>query len=246
MIINAVCEKEEQAEALSGIGGIRRIFHPKNIMPYIFRNGDAASCKDFLSESYLLVRNIDEIGYLEENGYTGEIFADHTLYSFNSAARDMLKSFGALHDTAPLELNYRELSARGMSGSELMIYGRVPMMISAGCLYKNTHENRCKRNDRGGHDILLTDRTDTCFPVICDCRYCCNIILNSVPLSLHGHTDKIRELAPGSVRLYFTTENGRKTRQTAEYFIAALKGGDDPGDPPYMHFTNGHFIKGIV
>ncbi len=246
MVINAVCEKKEQAEALAEMEGIGLIFHPDNTMPYVFRNENAVDCKSFLEEPRLLVRNLDEIGFLKGNGYKGDIYADHTLYSCNRASRAMLASLGVFYDSAPLELNFRELKKRGMERSELMIYGRVPMMITAGCVYKNVKGDKCERDMKNGHDITLTDRTDTDFPVICCCRYCCNIILNSVPLSLHAHLDKIRDLCPGSVRLYFTTEDQSETKKTAEFFIRAIMNDDKTEELPYKEYTNGHFMKGTA
>lgn len=247
MNINAVCEKPGQAKALAGISGISRIFHPKNTMPYVFRNRDGA-CRSFLDEPFLLVRSMDEIGYLKENGYDGEIFADHTLYTFNPSSRALLFQLGIKHDTAPLELNFSELKARGMNGSDIMIYGRVPMMISAGCIYRNAHDDKCDKNIRSGHQLILTDRLDADFPVMCVCRYCYNIILNSVPLSLHGHMDKLMKLGADSLRLYFTTESEKETASIAGYFLDLIKeyknGGNASASPPYTSFTKGHFIKG--
>ena len=261
MIINAVCEKNEQAEALRGMDGIGRIFSEGEIMPYVFRNADAEKCKEALSKKYLLVRSLDEIGYLRENGYTGEIVADHTLYTFNKLSRDTIADLGVAYDTAPLELTYRELRDRGADGSELMVYGRIPMMISANCIYRDTNSDMCYKRRNGTQEkhistdspfreVLLTDRRNTDFPVLCDCRYCYNVIFNSVPLSLHGEWDKVKKLTPDSVRLYFTTESPEETVKTAGYYISLNRiseGMADDGrlpDIPFDAFTKGHFIKG--
>ena len=247
MDINAVCEKASQSKTLSGLNGIKLIFHPQNTLPYIFRNRDERNLA-FLDEPYLLVRNLDGLGFLKENGYTGEIHADHTLYTCNPASRDFLKSQGIRHDTAPLELSFKELKARGMEGSELMIYGRVPMMISAGCLYRNSNGDRCDKSIKDRHDLILTDRMDTDFPVLCICRYCYNIVLNSVPLSLHGCMDKVMDLDPDSLRLYFTTESETETVRIASYYLDLVweyeEGGNAFAAPPITSFTKGHFIKG--
>ena len=247
MDINAVCEKASQSKALSGLNGIKLIFHPQNTLPYIFRNRDERNLA-FLDEPYMLVRNLDELGFLKENGYNGEIYADHSLYTCNPASRDFLKSHGIRHDTAPLELSFKELKARGMEGSELMIYGRVPMMISAGCLHRNSHSDICDKDIKKGHDLILTDRMDTDFPVLCICRYCYNIVLNSVPLSLHGCMDKVMELNPASLRLNFTTEGETETIRIASYFLDLVReyenGGKTYASPPFTSFTKGHFLKG--
>ena len=251
MDINAVCESYDQAEALSGVRGIGLLFDPETSMPYVFRNEDALLCEHYLSKPYVLARNIDELGFLRDKGYKGRIYADHTLYTFNRQSRKMLKDLGVLYDTAPLELTFRELKERGMSDSELMVYGRVPMMISAGCVYKNSNNDKCykiKKDGESRHIIRLTDRMDTDFPVLCDCRHCYNVIFNSVPLSLHGEWDRVTELAPASLRLYFTTESGEEARSIAEFFSHLSGNGDPcPGDMvrPYKEFTRGHFIKGV-
>ena len=243
MDISAVCEKKSQAEALYEMDGISRIFHPGNTLPYIFREDAAKECEAMLSMPRLLARSIDGLGFLRRRGYKGEIYADHTLYTFNKASRGFLRSLGVSFDTAPLELTFRELEARGMEGSELMIYGRIPMMISAGCVFRNTHDDRCEKDIERGHELTLTDRTDTGFPVICFCRSCYNVIYNSVPLSLHAHADKISRLSPSSVRLYFTTESPHETKETAGYFIRLIKDRVYDAAPPYSSYTGGHFIK---
>ena len=89
------------------------------------------------------------------------------------------------------------------------------------------------------HDMVLTDRMKTDFPVLCDCGYCYNIIFNSVPVSLHNEMERVIRLEPASVRLYFTTEEPREAAKTAEDFINLT------GIEYNKAFTKGHFINGI-
>ncbi len=258
MIINAVCEKKEQAESLKGIKGLGRIYSPEDIMPYVFRNKDASICEKYLERDELIIRNYDELGFLKERGYKGRIKADHTLYSFNKASIRFLKEAGVHSDTAPLELDCRELKRRGVEDSELMIYGRIPMMISAGCVYKNAREGKCRKGLPGKasgintedqviiNETAITDRMGAVFPVLGFCSFCYNVIFNSVPLSLHNEKDRISKLSPASLRLYFTTEDGEQTRKTAYYFMELF--GDVNGfrkgyGMPFKDYTKGHFIK---
>ncbi|MCR5747231.1 MAG: hypothetical protein K6G03_05945 [Lachnospiraceae bacterium] len=255
MVINAVCEKTGQAEALRGVKGLNRIYSPENILPYVFRNEDADKCDIMLNKPYLLIRNPDEIGYLKDRGYDGEIVADHSVYTFNSLSEKLLKDLGVSSDTAPLELNFHELRARGVSESELMVYGRIPMMISAGCLYKDSHNDKCFKYTEEGkkfleindlkHEIMIKDRMKAGFPVICDCRFCYNILLNSVPLSLHSEWDKVKKLSPGSVRLYFTTEKAEEAKEIARFFVA-YNSDRRSFEAPFKASTKGHFIKGVM
>ena len=64
-----------------------------------------------------------------------------------------------------MELNERELSGRDPYVSEIIVYGRSPMMVSVQCLQKNL--DRCTRDERL---LTLTDRTRAKFPVQCVCR----------------------------------------------------------------------------
>ncbi|MBO5552152.1 MAG: hypothetical protein J5966_09355, partial [Lachnospiraceae bacterium] len=157
------------------------------------------------------------------------------------------------------ELTYHELKDRGMENSELMIYGRVPMMISAGCIYRNAGDDKCMKNDTGRmsglkagdmkHTVRLTDRMKTDFPVICDCRYCYNIIFNSVPVSLHDEADKVIKLDPLALRLYFTTEKPEEAAEISEYFLRIFCRGDNSHGvekPPCRAYTKGHFSRAVL
>ncbi len=244
MNINVVCEKKEQADIIKDIAGTGMIYDRHNTMPYIFRNADAMDGEGYLDEPCLLIRNIDELGFLKSRGYNGEIRADHTMYTFNDAGVKTLKELGITKTTFPLELNYNEMCQRGGTDTELVVYGRVPMMISAGCVYRNVNGDKCDKDIKAGHVRILTDRMNKGFPVICECRHCYNIILNSVPLSLHKEKNKIKKLAPESLRLYFTVEDPYETRKITEYFIRLFED-DEEGDPPFYEYTKGHFIKGV-
>ncbi len=244
MVINAVCEKSEQESAIKDIDGIGRIFGPRNTMPYVMRNDDEERCLAFLTEPFLLVRTLDELGFLRYHDYKGEIVTDHTLYNCNAEAYSFLKEQDVYRTTVPLELSYHEMEEGGIEDSELMVYGRVPMMISAGCVRKTSMDGGCMGDGRSLHEEVLTDRMNVRFPVICVCRYCYNIILNSCPLSLHKDKDKISKLSPKSIRLYFTTEEPGECVKIARYFTG-LFNDDVCIDPPYGQYTRGHFIKGV-
>ena len=64
---------------------------------------------------------------------------DHGLYSFNSLSEEWMEQMlpgETIRFTAPLELNSRELEEKGIRGEELMVYGNIPMMVTAECLKK--------------------------------------------------------------------------------------------------------------
>ena len=50
------------------------------------------------------------------------------------------------------------------------------------------------------------------------CTECYNVIFNSQPLSLLNMRSQIASLAPASLRLSFTLENGAQTKKVLEHF----------------------------
>ena len=129
---------------------------------------------------------------------------DHGLYSFNSLSEEWMEQMlpgETLRFTAPLELNSRELEEKGIRGEELMVYGNIPMMVTAQCL-KKTLEGCTGRPEF----LWMKDRKGKEFPVKNHCRFCYNTIYNSSPLSLLADRSLIERLGPSVVSLSFTTE----------------------------------------
>lgn len=188
-----------------------------------------------------LVRNLETIAYLEEQENRKPVIADINLYAWNKQSYDYLKR-KAEEVYLPVELNvheWKELQKAAKVKQEnisLMAYGRLPMMISAGCINK-TSEN-CT-----GHSgwNILSDRYQKDFPVYNDCTYCYNIIYNSVPLSLHKLFDK-GKIRPGVCRLDFTVEDGEETGKIIEYFHKISRCYEEPF---YRDFTTGHYKRGV-
>ena len=92
-----------------------------------------------------------------------------------------MEELGADELTLPVELNEKELAAAGCAGKELIVYGRLPVMVSAQCVRRTV--SGC---DRKPGLLWLKDRMGKEFPVRNCCRFCCNTIYNADPLSLLG------------------------------------------------------------
>ncbi|HCI83520.1 MAG TPA: peptidase U32, partial [Lachnospiraceae bacterium] len=120
-----------------------------------------------------------------------EVIADAGVYTWNTEAQKEVRMLGATLDTCPYECTAAELSARKMDGSELVVYGRQPLMVTAQCLRKNT--GGCTH---AASWLTLTDRMKAQFPVRCECTFCGNIIYNSVPLDLITAEKDRRFLSP--------------------------------------------------
>lgn len=191
----------------------------------------------------LLVRNLDEAMLLEDFfGAHPELGAhirrnfDYTVYGYNQEAIQALVSLGADGFTYPIELTYHEcrklrekLQSIGLGELpfELMIYGHLPMMVSANCIQRTSA--RC---DHGNRILQLRDRMGKDMPVRCYCTYCYNQIFNAEPLVLYDLPDEVRALQPQCLRYDFSVEPAAVVRQVLEGAV-----------PRSM--TRGHFRHGI-
>ncbi len=188
----------------------------------------------------ILVRNLESLGILMETGLEGLAILDAGMYTFSNRSAGFWQELGVKGTTAPLELNQKELARRDNRNSELILYGRSPMMISSQCLKKNL--DRCAKKKSL---LLLRDRKGMEFPVRCDCDNCCNIIYNSLPTNLLGEWETIRKMGFSGFRLQFTVESGREAADTARAFAEVLKEGRLPGNLAGSEYTKGHFKRGV-
>ena len=187
----------------------------------------------------VVVKNLDEIGFLKESGLKLPVIADHNVYSWNRRAQEFWKEQGVLRDTLPLELNAKELARRGCRGSELIAYGYLPLMTTAGCIHKNLE--KCD-----GREVrrTLADRYQKEFPVVNYCRYCYNIIYNCEPLSLLYSREEVARLSPEGLRLCFTMEDREQTRRVLSDFVRVFCHGAESGRP-VSGYTKGHLKRGV-
>ena len=169
---------------------------------------------------------------------------DHGLYSFNSLSEEWMEQMlpgETIRFTAPLELNSRELEEKGIRGEELMVYGNIPMMVTAQCL-KKTLEGCTGRPEL----LWMRDRKGKDFPVKNHCRFCYNTIYNSSPLSLLADRSLIERLGPSVLRLSFTTEQPERIREVLKAFSEEFISRTEKGGAPELsgEFTRGHFKRG--
>ena len=153
----------------------------------------------------------------------------------------MKKALGSRlsYTTLPLELNRKELAARGCKGSELVVYGHAPLMATAGCIKKT--ENAC---DHREGLLYMTDRKKKRFPVKTLCKSCCNLIYNAEPLYLLDQMDEVMALKPASVRMEFTIESRKRQRQLTQVLQNARQN-VLAGKPMDGACTRGHFRRGV-
>ncbi len=222
-------------------------------LPYILRASDTAYLErlytlaedNFSVFSGFLVRSMEGLGFLKEKRYQGRLYADAGFYLWNTEGISCIKPYFA-GICMPLELNGKEQRTLLLTGvpCEKIIYGRIPMMITANCVAKTMAGCRKYKNN-GGDICQLIDRYKKQFPVYLNCTHCMNVIYNSVPLSLHGQMGSWQ----GSVamRLDFTVESSNEMLDIILFFLETrnIKQTAKPPVLPYKDYTTGHEKRSV-
>lgn len=226
-------------------------------LPYVMRQRDEKFKKEMeelLCEKFftgVLVRNIEEIGWLESaigELRKKELVTDAGLYIWNPKAEEVFGIIGKEH-YIPYELNLHEIKELTEQTKEsawsMTVYGRLPMMVTANCIAKTGGGCRLQKGEPTAEMSFerLTDRYQKQLPVYVNCAHCYNVIYNSLPLSLHQNLEKIRNAGIRTFRLDFTTENGNDVDRIIHYYKEKLQENEIP--LPYEEYTKGHLKRGV-
>lgn len=265
------CERSDTAEVLLNEPGITGFYFPFDTMEKYFSPELAASSELYLFTPHIhrgeipekwlrsaqkwleqgmkgfLVRNLESYAVLKKMGYGGKCILDASMYTWNDQSVDFWREEGVLRNTVPLELNEGELKHRDNTSSELLLYGYIPLMLSAQCVRKNLFGCTGKYET-----AYLKDRYNSEFPVKCSCdpwgknisekaKYCYNIIYNSIPYGLPGEKDQVKKLNLHSLRLAFTIEEPEKAKAILKEFRTVYQ---ENGKPSGRRYTKGHFKRG--
>ena len=216
------------------------------VFPFIFRQQTSLFYEKIMPElkklplDGIMVRSLDEIAFIKEWGNENwQMVSDSNLYTYSNEASEYFYRLGMMQDTIPVELNRKEILRRENSRSEMIIYGRLPLMITAQCIHKNTLG--CMHQPKV---LNIKDRYSVHFPVKNFCSECYNVIYNSLPVCLFKEDVTVKKIAPAAVRLSFTTETEEEAEQILTIYGDIYKNGGILGQLP-MECTNGHFKRGV-
>ncbi|GFI21801.1 putative protease YdcP [Lachnospiraceae bacterium] len=272
---NVVCVLVTTAEQLltaNSFSGVRRIYVDADLLlkgklseecflpekqyilalPYIFRKRSYLyidTYKKIIDSgqfSGVMVRNFEELEWLNTIGYTGEICSDYTLYTWNNAALQFLAK-QCSQITFPLELNQKELEKLTVDSNVVFVlYGYIPLMFSANCV-KKTLEH-CINNSTGTNNRYhLTDRYQNDITIVQNCAHCYNILYNTVPLSLHKQLAQILKKNYQALRIDFSIEDKQQTKAVLEFYFNQITCPETEITVkfPLGEFTNGHYKRGV-
>lgn len=217
------------------------------VMPHIFRDRAKEYFETHRSRlesagfDGLVIRAWEELELVHEWKISIPLVMDYGIYTMNHRAENFVREMAPelpMRFTLPVELNSRELEARGSRERELLVYGSIPVMVTAQCIRKTVEGcSKCPEY------LYLRDRKKKVFPVRNQCRFCCNTIYNSSPLSLLKDKKQIDRLQPEVLRLAFTLESAAQTGEVLDAYVKTFL----HQEPVELEgeFTRGHFKRGV-
>lgn len=184
-----------------------------------------------LGVTEVLAGNIGQIRSAQNEGLT--VRGDFGLNVFNSQALKTLKNLELESATISFELKLAQIRDISKSiDTELIAYGRLPLMVTENCIIKNT-KGRCLCD----RPMSLSDRKGAAFPVIKEFG-CRNVVLNSQKLFLADRLRDFGSIGIWALRLMFTTENARECYSVTRRYMD--EGYYEPGG-----FTRGLYYRGV-
>lgn len=136
---------------------------------------------------------------------------DFGLNAFNSHSLDVLSKAGFISATASFELRMAQIKdMQKPLDTELIIYGRLPLMVSDQCVIKHS-AGRCSCQT----PAQMADRMGSVFPVVKEFG-CRNVIYNAHKLYMADRKEDLYAAGLWGLRLMFTTENDRECVEVAK------------------------------
>ena len=180
---------------------------PSVILPRVLWDREVPEVERALAElkrsgaRSLLVGNLGGISLAERVGLPAR--GDFGLEVYNSQCAGAYREMGL--QSAALSFEQRLSRVRDQKKplpSELIVYGRLPLMITENCIYK-ARDGKCRRGCEARQGIL--DRKKARFPVL-RAWGCRNEIFNGVPLWLADRRQELERCGLWALRLNFVLE----------------------------------------
>lgn len=185
----------------------------------------------------------DELEMLEAIGLPKErVLLDHRLYTFSNRSVNAFREMGYRRNTAPLELNAKELMHRDCTNTYMPVYGRMMLMVTANCQNAN-----CYGCNKTQTLLFLEDRYKERFPVKNNCTFCYNKLYNSKIYNILSENQTLQSMGFLGYRMDFTLEQpGEMKKILAQYErmfckpVSAHQKAENDGI-----YTKGHFKRGV-
>ncbi len=213
-----------------------------NYLKQLLSSANTEDCQGFL------VPTMDGLGFLLDCGLDHKhILLDSSFYTWNKEAIAFASKIGMV--TVPVELNSKDVRSlfKGEFAKKAqgILYGRTPLMLSAGCIKKTA--DTCNHTSEV---VYIKDRKDVVYPVESNCKLCMNTIWNSLATNLMEEAWKWMEDGIESFRVEFSIETAEEAGKIAKAFYQFLvieQGKEKASKPDFMRnqtFTTGHMNRG--
>lgn len=234
---------EAQAEALKNVG-LETVYVPLEVaartglpavLPRVFSDREQGQVEMLLGEAMsrgtdtVLVGNIGHIPMAKRLGFT--VHGDFGLNAYNSRTLCALAEMGVSRQTLSFEARLAQI--RDMEGpleTDLIVYGRLPLMIFENCAIRRQHGGKCSCKNGV---TTLTDRRKESFPLLPEFG-CRNTLIGNRPLCIR---EDFARLGVQTARLLFTTESPEECARIARAFVG--------GAPLEGEFTRGLYKRGV-
>lgn len=153
-----------------------------------------------------------------------KVFGDFGLNVYNSLSANMIEN-----PILSFELSLNEANAVDTKNTGLIVYGRLPLMLTRNCPVKNSIG--CKKCGKKG---ILTDRKGYEFKVMCS-DWPCVEILNCYPIYMLDRLDKIKT---DFVHFYFSDETPSEVKHIIDLYEKRAE--------PDFKYTRGLYQRGTL
>ena len=210
---------------------------PVAVLPRVITDDETEQVEQLLRRAakmgveQALVGNLGHIRLARMCGM--KVRGDFGLNIYNADSLQVLTAADFLSATASFEMRLGQIrDMRKPLNTEMIVYGRLPLMVSDQCIIKNSagHCN-CENS------VMLSDRKGQSFPVFREFG-CRNVIYNAHKLFLADKRDEYMKTGIWGARLMFTNESAEECVRIAECYVERSK---------YMPngITRGLYYRGV-
>ncbi len=189
---------------------------------------------------YLLVKDLGK-----------ELSGDYNFTVYNSLTKKHLVDNLQLKTvTLSPELNLEEVIELADVNTEVVVYGKLDMMVTKQCpvgLYKaNKGDDKFCALKGKENKYYLKDRKDVHFDLITNCDYCNCTILNSSTIFMLDKWNDIEKINATHFKLIFTTESKEFILEVINAHLENDENIKEYRKESLGNITNGHYYRGVL
>lgn len=192
--------------------------------------------------------------WIKEFEYTGKVYGDISLNTFNAIALKTLASYGISKVTLSEEMTMTQIRQLQQSvkscpiSIEVVVQGKIEMMISEYCVINAFADSGNKNNCSMPclkQQYSLKDRKGELFPLRTD-PYCRMHIMNSRELDMRPYIEELKKTKVNSIRIEASQTKPEYIKNIIKQYKGLLDGSISDVPKTGEGITRGHYFKGIL